>query len=286
MAASRTLNQVTDWFVAAASVAGTKHVRRNSPNQDALCYRTLPGSDQLVVVICDGASSAAEGRAGAHTVADAALEWAWSNMEQKPDQNLTNLLRWTVGAARDTIIETAKTSGIPLREYAATLTMFAQIDGRAAAAQIGDGACVVGTDEGWTLMSEPQRGQHANETSFITQEDAIYRMCVSDEIFGVQRVMICTDGMMSLTLKQPGNVPYAPYFDGTFSWLESHSSQEKAFNQMQRLLLSERVRRLTDDDLTMFQATLLHLTPEAEDHQQSDRSDDGKEPKDATASKA
>ena len=286
MAASRNLNQGAQWFIAAASVAGTKHVRRNYPNQDALCYRTLPGSDRLVAVVCDGASSAAEGRAGANTVAAAALEWAWSNMEQRPDQNLTNLLSYTVEAARETIINTAKTSGIPLREYAATLTMFAQIDGRAAAAQIGDGACVVGTDEGWTLMSEPQRGEHANETSFITQQDAIYSMSVSAEIVGVQRVMICTDGMMSLTLKQPGNVPHAPYFNGTFSWLESNQSQAKAFNQMERLLLSKRVRRLTDDDLTMFQATLLHQTPESEPPQQHNHSTEQKEPKDATASTA
>ena len=286
MATSGSLNQTVEWFVAAASVAGTKHVRRNYPNQDALYYRTLPGSDQLVAVVCDGASSAAFGGAGAHAVAAAALEWAWSNMEQKPDQNLPDLLRWTVGAARETITETAKTSGIPLREYATTITMFAQIDGRAAAAQIGDGACVVGIDEGWTLTSEPQRGKHANETSFITQEDAICSMSVSAEIVGIQRVMICTDGMMSLTLEQPNNVPHAPYFDGTFSWLESNQSQVKAFNQMQRLLLSDRVRRLTDDDLTMFQATLLHRTPEAEIHQQSNRSKEQKEPKDATASSA
>ncbi len=40
--------------------------------------------------------------------------------------------------------------------------------------------------------------------------------------------MICTEGMMCLTLKQPGNVPDAPYFDGTLSWLESNHSQDKA----------------------------------------------------------
>ena len=89
------------------------------------------------------------------------------------------------------MIQLAVTSGISLREYAATLTALIQANGRAASAQVGDGACVVGADAGWMLTSEPQRGEHANETSFITQEGAIYRRRVSAEISGVQRVMIC-----------------------------------------------------------------------------------------------
>ena len=83
-------------------------------------------------------------------------------------------------------------------------------------------------------------------------------MSLSPIMPNICRVMLCTDGMMYLTLQQPGNTPHPPYFDGTFSWLESCSSQEKACRQMSQLLLSDHVRRLTDDDLTMFQGTLLH----------------------------
>ena len=35
------------------------------PDQDALCYRSRPGTDRGVVVVCDGAGRAAEGRIGA-----------------------------------------------------------------------------------------------------------------------------------------------------------------------------------------------------------------------------
>ena len=131
------------------------------------------------------------------------------------------------------MIQLAATSGISLREYAATLTALIQANGRAASAQVGDGAGVVGAVAGWMLTSEPQRGEHANETSFITQEDAIYRRCVSAEIIGVQRVMVGAEGMMGLTLKQPGKVRYAPYFDGAFPGLESNHGRGKAFGQMQ-----------------------------------------------------
>ena len=119
------------------------------------------------------------------------------------------------------MIQLAGTSGISLREYAATFTALIQANGRAASAQVGDGAGVVGADAGWMLTSEPQRGEHANETSFITQEGAIYRGRVSAEIIGVQRVMIC------LTLKQPGKVPDAPYFDGAFPGWRATTAGEK-----------------------------------------------------------
>ena len=126
------------------------------------------------------------------------------------------------------MIKFAATSGISLREYAATLTALIQANGRAASAQVGDGAGVVGAVAGWMLTSEPQRGEHANETWFITpQEDAIYRRCVSAEIIGVQRVMVGADGMMGLTLKQPGNVRYAPYFDGAFPGWRATTAGEK-----------------------------------------------------------
>ena len=181
MAGSGNLNQITEWFVVAARVVGAKHTRGNPPNQDALQYltktpsvtRSRPGTDRLVVVVCDGAGRAAEGRIGAPAAAAAALE-SGSELTESPNQDRPNLLRCTDTAVRQTVIQLAATSGISLREYAATLTALIQANGRAASAQVGDGAGVVGADAGWMLTSEPQRGEHANETSFITQEGAIY----------------------------------------------------------------------------------------------------------------
>ena len=40
MAGSGNLNQVAEWFVAAARVVGAKHTGGNQPNQDALQYLT------------------------------------------------------------------------------------------------------------------------------------------------------------------------------------------------------------------------------------------------------
>ena len=248
------------WFLATASVAGAKRTHRNGSNQDAVCYLTEPGNDLLVVAVCDGAGAAQRGGPGAETAASAAVEYIRSELERQPETSLTDLLREAIRCARQAIVARSEVECSPLREYATTMTLFVHWNGRSASAQVGDGACVVGVPDQWMLVNEPQRGEHANETWFLTASDAVERAVVSGEYHDVGRVLLCTDGMMNLVLKQPGNVPHPPYFDGTFSWLENSASQELASCQMEQLLLSDRVRRLVDDDLTMFQATLLNLS--------------------------
>ena len=84
------------------------------PDQDALCYRSRSGTDRGVVVVCDGAGRAAEGRIGAPAAA-AALE-SCSELTESPNQDRSNLLRCTVTTVRQTVIQLAATSGISLRE--------------------------------------------------------------------------------------------------------------------------------------------------------------------------
>ena len=69
------------------------------------------------------------------------LPWkAGSELTESPNQDRPNLLRCTDTAVRQTVIQLAATSGISLREYAAMLTALIQANGRAASAQVGDGA--------------------------------------------------------------------------------------------------------------------------------------------------
>ena len=255
MARSRDIT-TNRWLVAAATAAGAKHIRNSSPNQD--CFRHLTADDdQLIIAVCDGAGSTTMGGAGAQIAATAAVESIQHQLEMRTNFSLPDILRKAFNHARASVIQIAETSDYDVRDYATTITLFVHSGGISAAAQLGDGACVLGTPDGWTLTAEPQRGQHANETFFITQHRAEERLTISPEISKVQHVMLCTDGMMSLTLQQPGNVPHQPYFEGTFSWLRSCQDPHKASRQMDALLRSDKVRSLVDDDLTMVQATLM-----------------------------
>ena len=93
--------------------------------------------------------------------------------------------------------------------------------------------------------------------------------------------------MICLTLKQPGKVPDAPYFDGAFPGWRATTAGEKRSGRCRTLLLGNQVRLLTDDDdVTMFQATLLHTATETEDQPQKDRSHHGKEAEYSTGSTA
>ena len=71
------------------------------PDQDALCYRSRPGTDRGIVIVCDGAGRAAGGRIGAPAAAVAALE-SCSELTGSPNQDRPNLLRCTVTTVRQT----------------------------------------------------------------------------------------------------------------------------------------------------------------------------------------
>ena len=251
------------WLVASATAAGTKHVRNNLPNQDHFHHLT-DAADRLIIAVCDGAGSAPNGAAGSQTAA-AAVESIQRQLDMQTAFSLTDIFSKAAVHARSTVINLAEECGLPRRDYATTMTLFVHNGGRSATAQIGDGACVLGTANEWFLAHEPKRGQHANETFFITQEHALQQLDVSPEMSNIERVMICTDGMMALTLQQPDNVPHCPYFDGTFSWLRSCNDPRKASRQMEMLLRSDRVSSIVDDDVTMVQQATLsnHEAPNA-----------------------
>ena len=272
------------WWEPSAPGQSAQSGRPAVPDQDALCYRSRPGTYRLAVVVCDGAGRAAEGRIGAPAAAVAVLE-SGSELTGSPNQDRSNLLRCTDTTVRQTMIQLAATSGISLREYAATPTALIQANGRGASAQVGDGAGVVGAVAGWMLTSEPQRGEHANETWFHPGRRHLpwvrkRRDHRSAARHGRRRRH---DGPHAQATRQRA---LRAVLRRRFSGLESNHSRGKASGRCRTLLLGNQVRLLTDDDVTMIQATLLHPATETEDQPQKDRSHHGKAAEYSTGSTA
>ena len=132
------------WMVAAASVAGAKHARRGTPNGDSFHCLTAD-DDRLIIAVSDGAGSAPMGGTGARVAATAALESVRHQLDMQTRFSLPEILKDAFQQARQSVIQTAQRSGLEARDFDATLTLFAHMGGRTAAAQLGDGACVVGT---------------------------------------------------------------------------------------------------------------------------------------------
>ena len=105
------------------------------------------------------------------------------------------------------------------------------------------------------LYSEPQRGEYANATNFITGRGWLDDLSIKVIEASVTKLALFTDGIQSLVLDYAnGSAPHAPFFDPVFDWAMDHDDPPAASDDMQAFLASPRIAEKTDDDTTLLLA--------------------------------
>jgi hypothetical protein len=247
------------WRVVGAAVRGVSHERLNLPCQDAQGCRVLPGGI-LLAVVADGAGTAAFSDQGAQAAVEEtlrALETALDGGRPANPGEWEDLLASAFYSARQVVIDLAERAGESPREYACTLAGVVAGENGLVAGQIGDGA-VVGrnlNDELFTV-TRLQRGEYANETHFLIEEDAL----VTAEIEYIDRpvgaLAVMSDGLIRLALKMPSQDPHVPFFQPLFRFATAEAGAEGAAEKLEAFLGSSRVNDRTDDDKSLVLAVL------------------------------
>lgn len=250
------------WRVVAASVPGASHARADQPCQDAHCIHVA--DNLLIAAVADGAGSAPKSALGAHAAVEAAVACLRARLcqaEAPPDDEIT----WTeriseaLAEARSAVIRLAESCDDDPRQFAATLSCVVCAGEWVTAGQIGDGI-VVFQDRAGALETAlaPQRGEYANETSFITEEDALslaqYLMPRKRALAGVA---LSTDGLLRLAVSLADHAPHAKFFDPLFTFAQSAEDADAANAALAEFLGSARVSARTDDDKTLVLAVLV-----------------------------
>jgi hypothetical protein len=134
---------------------------------------------------------------------------------------------------------------------------------RAAFFQIGDGAIVVSNraepdDYGWVFW--PQHGEFANQTNFITQDNALEILEFELEEGCVDEIAMFTDGIERLVLDLQQKTAPAPFFRTLFGWLiktepTAVGGDIPASEVVSRYLSSKQINDKTDDDKTLILAS-------------------------------
>jgi hypothetical protein len=175
------------------------------------------------------------------------------------DRTLLSSATRSLSAARQAIIHHAEQSQIAARDYSTTALALVIGPTGGAAAQIGDGLIAIRErgDE-WSWVFWPQRGEYANVTRFLVDDDAEQIMesgLISDL---VTDVALMTDGLEPLALHYESRVVHTPFFEGFARPLRGASSEgfsQELSNQLARFLVSPKVSARVDDDLTFVLAT-------------------------------
>ena len=249
-----------EWQVIAAAVQGLSHLKQGLPCQDALEYRCLPGGI-LLVVLADGAGSALHAELGAQAAVQASIDWLLTSLESNQPIECCEweeLIWRTFQIARIALEQLAEEHDEPLRSFATTLTCLVATPERLAVGQLGDGAVVAaGEDGGLKTVTTLQRGEYANETNFLTQDQALDLVAIQVFDEQVQTLAVMSDGLTRLALKRPDNQPHPPFFKPLFAFVESSASSNdpaQANNALVEFLTSPRVCERTDDDKALVLA--------------------------------
>jgi hypothetical protein len=253
-----TLVPTATWAVAGTTAQGSAHVQTGVENQDAFAHAEECG--WLILAVADGAGSAPRSGEGSRLACDAAVaslkEGVGGLAEGTTESNeeRERLVREAVGEARLALVQRAEDEGEPVGAFATTLIVaLVTPEGEAVVGHVGDGLAV-GLVEGGTLelLSQPDKGEYANQTSFLTEPEPELR--IRSGLAGLEAVAASTDGLERLIIDSIGSEgasPHEPFWTPVF---EAVGSCPDAATRIERLLRSDTVGKRTTDDRTLLVA--------------------------------
>lgn len=249
----------SEWRAVAASKRGSRHEASGANCEDAhQVVQPKPGV--LAIGVADGAGSAKFAEIGANIATKHGVAQVCAGLEQAgdaPDDSaLSRIFEEAMAAALAAVQVEAATKEVDYRELASTMILVIAHREFIAAAQIGDGATVIAGKAGNLLaLTVPPPGEYINETIFLTSMDALQTMQVRVWRGRASGVAAFSDGLQMLCLKWPEFEPHAAFFTPLFDFVRTTTDEAEATSRLESFLLSERVGKLTDDDVTLVLAT-------------------------------
>jgi len=237
------VTRANPWRVVCASAIGSDHVLAGLPNQDHALVQQV--DDRLVIVVSDGAGSAMYAAIGARLACENAL--ALLTTVSGPEVDVRDALVTGIQAA---VRAEAEARTATMRDFACTLLGVVVAPDWSLFLQVGDGAIVVTTAAGYEWIFWPEKGEHFNETAFVTQRDAADHLEVAWRL-AVDEVVVFTDGLERLALDFDKRVAHPAFFAPMIGAL--HAGADAA--ELEAFLASPRVSERTSDDKTLVLAS-------------------------------
>lgn len=258
------------WRYVAASVIGSSHQKAAGTCQDAngcQIFTLAAGETVLAAAVADGAGSAVRGGEGASTACRTLLSLIGEHLRvgNTVDQISGEAAKSWITAIQVALEEEATEASRERRDFACTLLGLIIGESCAACLQVGDGVMVLADSEEHTYSHVfwPDRGEYANTTHFVTQDDAIEHLqfnCVNRRII---EAALLTDGLQTIALNYQQQSAHEPFFKGLFAPLRAeHEGQSLQLSEsLGTFLSSPRVNEKTDDDKTLVLATRFPGSP-------------------------
>jgi len=260
----------SEWRVAAASVRGKGHDETGTPCQDACAVQTSIDGEWIALVVSDGAGTAAKSEFSSRYVADvfsdALITLASQLQTQPPGAWVTDAVIQKVLNIRNTLREEAGSDDIS--SYHCTLVAVLIGPSGGIAIHLGDGAVFGGAAAPGTpskidlssdyFLSQPQNGEYANETVFLTEKDWIKNIRIAP-LAAVDWVILGTDGGMALAMADE-KLPKTGFVTPVLTAVQQHNDNGTRNNELLKILSDPQADKLTNDDKTLIVAVRTKCT--------------------------
>lgn len=219
----------------------------------------------------DGAGSAEHSEQGAMIVCDKFIEIAARELATKnlgPESCRDKVLEWCE-EIRNELKAEAALLGVPVRELACTFLAAVIAETYALFIQIGDGAMVISSDEGFQTVFWPQSGEYANTTNFLTDDRyaKALEICLKRET--IHEFAAFTDGLERLILRFADQTVHGQFLSPLMRAIRSSIDIEPYFEHLRMFLRSDGINHRTNDDKTLILASRV---PGIENDERSDQS--------------
>ena len=253
------------WKTITRCVCGTRHQHQHIPCQD---HGAEYVRDSLVIgVVADGAGSAPYADIGATLAVNtmqeylqASEKWLQSHQhtwETVPLSALTDVTYKCfikgIETVQTALRTEAKRNDWTIEDLACTLLGFLATPHWIAAFQIGDGFIVARSPQhSYKLLFQADRGEYANQTTFVTSDDAIPSMQTCAVIEPQQFICASTDGLEPVAIRRQDKTPFPPFFQPLEDYLVETENPNKNDDYIMAFLHSDRLNQRTDDDKTLL----------------------------------
>jgi hypothetical protein len=242
------------WNILGFSAIGTSHIEAGTDCQDAHDIRLLNVGDSygFAFAIADGAGSAKYSKEGALLAVQSLLDEI-ARPELDPRCVEDPVAQEFFHRIRQKLVALAEESGIRVRDLSCTLLGGFVSRESAWFAQVGDGACLYLSPEGYQLATIPTNGEFANQTTFLVSENWAEVFQFKSVSGPVDAVAGFTDGLQHLVIRFSDNSVHEGFLDPLLRALRSQEA-EKLRDPFRSFLSSERINSRTDDDKTLMLA--------------------------------
>jgi hypothetical protein len=247
------------WTWAVACRRGVSHEKADVRLQDACkCFIGRAESKPLVIVVSDGAGSAAFGGEGASLVCRTLTVSARQYFATADTLPTDELLEGWLDDVRQLIGGVAARRNLAPRDFAATLILLISSGLESVVLHIGDGCAVLKDEESnsWIAPSWPYHGEYASTTAFVTDEPQP-NGCIVRYLKPISAVSVFSDGLERLALDLTARQPFAPFFDSVIAPVVSSALLGKdgeLSGKLDSFLGSDGVNSRSDDDKTLVLA--------------------------------